>query len=835
MKIAKAVIIILIIIVTAVFSFQFHLKQQFAKSVDDPNGTMTVRGLVDTVTIRRDKLGVPYIEAKNEGDLFFATGYVTASDRLWQMTMMKMVMQGRLSEIVGDEGIKIDLFMRTLGTGAFVDEALKNMDARSLAAFESYARGVNAYVASHRHLPAEFSLAGYRPEPWQPRDCLYVVGMMDFMLSFNLFEELNFLNLAGRVGYERAAWLLPIYPDEDLPAEEAKKLSAIDPKQLNRLVAQWDGLRDDLRRSMSVNLPASNNWALSGARTKSGRPIVCDDTHLELLMPNSWMMIHQKCPTYEAAGVMAPGIPLVMLGFNGSVAWGVTMVMADNQDIFVEKLKTENGEKRFLYKGQWLPLKTRREEFKVRDGKTIVREIISTIHGPLLNDALAGMPFPPMMPLQPLPVKTGYGLALSWAIGDGGKTIKGFMDLGRIQTIADVRPALMNIESTYLNFIYGDRDSIGWQVSGKFPVRKKGTGQLPSPGWDGDYDWNGFVPMDRNPHSENPAAGYLVTANNRTVDKKYPIHLTSSWYTPERAERINQVLGQMHKATAGDMMKLQFDRYSLMAKKIQDLLFRGDSAVKIRRAIAGLGEEKAGNAREALEYLKPERFNAVMDADSASAAVLGAFMHCAARVIFLDELGPDNSLVWESFLDLFLIKYSAIQDHILGREDSPFWDNVKTPRKETKWDNLAEALNRAIVLCEERMGGNRAKWQWGRLHTYHWKHDITASIPVFHDFFNRGPYPAGGDSHTVNVAVSKSGESFEVVEIPAMRLVVDFGLKEPAYLVHVPGQSGNPSSEHYDDMLPYWLNGKNHPLPFGKKAVEEQYRDVLILKPARTK
>ncbi|HOT44718.1 MAG TPA: penicillin acylase family protein [Spirochaetota bacterium] len=835
MKVAKAVVISLIIILTAVFSLEYNLKQQFARSVDDPDGTVTIKGLAERVIVRRDRLGVPYIEAKSEEDLFFAAGYVSASDRLWQMIMMKMVMQGRISEVIGQEGFAIDLFMRTLGAAAAVEDTMKKLDPQSLAVLESYARGVNAYVANHPHLPVEFTLAGYRPEKWQARDSLFVVAMMNFSLSYNYLEELDFLNLAGRVGYDRAAWLFPVYPDEDLPVEEAKKLAPINPRDLNRLAVKAGVLRDGLRRYLSVGLPASNNWALAGSKTKSGRPILCNDTHLELMMPNSWMMVHLKCPTYEAAGVTAPGIPPVILGSNGAVAWGVTMVMADNQDIFVEQIRTEGGEKRYLYKNQWLPLQVRREEFKIRDGKTVVREISSTQHGPLLNDALAEMPFPPEMPMRPLPVRTGYGLALSWALGDGAKSLKGIMDLGRVRTAAELRSAVLNIETAYLNFVYADRDGIGWQVSGKFPTRKKGTGQLPSPGWDGDYGWNGFVPMDKNPHLENPASGFIATANDRTVDKKYQYHLTSSWCPPERVERINQVLGHTRKATAGDMMKLQFDRLSLMARKIQDLLFRGNSAVRVRRAIAAMGEEKAGNAREALEFLKPERFNAVMDENSASAAVLGAFMHCATRELFFDELGPENGMAWESFLSLPLMKYGAPQDHVLGREDSPFWDNVKTKRKETKWDVLAEALSSAILLCEDRMGGNRAKWQWGRLHTYHWKHHVTGSIPVFHGFFNRGPYLAGGDGHTVNVATPAYGKNFDVVEIPAMRLVVDFGLKEPAFLVHVPGQSGNPSSGHYDDMLPFWLNGKNHPLPFGKKAVEEQYEDVLVLKPEKSR
>ncbi len=835
MKIVKAVIITLIIAITAIFSFQFHLKRQFEKSVDDPGGTVTVKGLTGNVTIRRDELGVPYIEAKNEDDLFFATGYVTASDRLWQMTVMKMAMEGRLSEIIGAEGLKTDLFMRSLGTEDAIDGILKSMDPVMMKILESYSRGVNAYVDSHPSLPAEFYLTRYRPEPWAPRDSLYVFAMMSLNLSFNFIEELDFINLAARMGYEKAAYLLPVYPGDDLPFEEAKKLSEINHRALNKIAFGWDGVRDSLREILSLGVPASNNWALAGTRTKSGRPIICNDTHLALMMPNVWLMVHQKCPGFDVAGVAAPGLPIVSLGFNGRVAWGATMVMADNQDIFVEQFKDVDGAPHYLYKGLWIPARIKTETFRIRDGQTVTRKIRYTAHGPVLNDALSIITMPPEMPVQPLPVKSDYGLALSWGIGDGARTINAFLGLCRAQDAAGARKAVLEMDSTYLNIVYGDAVNIGWQVSGRYPKRKKGTGQLPSPGWTGDYDWNGFTTSDANPHAENPAQGYIATANNRTVDKKFPLQMSASWYNPERAERLHHVLGQIKNATAEEMMKLQYDRYSLMAKKIQDLLFRGESAKKLRAAIGTLGEERAGNVREALEFLKPERFNVVMEEDSAPAAVMGAFMHTATRCVFLDELGPEGSIAWESFQDASEISYSALQDHLLGREDSPFWDNVRTKRKETKWMVMAEALSDAIVLCEDRMGSARRKWQWGKLHTYHWEHDFTKKIPLFHGFFNRGPYPAGGDGHTVNVATPAWGSDFNVTIIPAMRLVVDFGLKEPARLICTHGQSGNPSSGHYDDMLPYWLSGKNHPLPFGRKAVKAQYEDVLVMKPEHSK
>ncbi|TFH40801.1 MAG: penicillin acylase family protein [Chrysiogenales bacterium] len=472
MKKGTAILVAMIIAVSIIFALYYNLKWTFDRSVDGQSGEDHISGLRDVVSIRRDRLGVPFIDAKSEEDLFFATGWMTAQDRLWQMTTMKMAMQGRLSEVSGKEFMKIDLFMRSLGVGEALSMALETMDPASITMLDAFSRGVNAYVDSHGSLPAEFFLTGYRPEPWRPIDSMYVLAMLSLNLSFNIIEELDFLNIAARVGYEKAAYLVPVYPDEELPFEEAVKLSDIDPRQLNLIAGNWDTLRGDLRGVITIGVPASNNWALSGSKTKSGRPIVCNDTHLALLMPNAWFMLHQKCPSYEAAGITAPGLPLVALGYNGNVAWGATMVMADNQDIFVEKLKEIDGRTHYLYRVEWVPASVRKETFIVRGDEPVVREIKSTIHGALMNDALSKMPLPPEMPIQPLPVDTKYGLALSWGVRNAGKTLTGFREIGISENAREARTAVLGMESAFLNIVYGDREGIGWQVSGGLPLRK---------------------------------------------------------------------------------------------------------------------------------------------------------------------------------------------------------------------------------------------------------------------------------------------------------------------------------------------------------------------------
>ncbi|MCP4138094.1 MAG: penicillin acylase family protein [bacterium] len=828
----KLLIIIILIIIISIPTSYFILKNKFDSSVNPVNGSLNIPGLKNEVLIRRDSLGVPYIEAQNEEDLFMAEGYVMAEDRLWQMVLMTTAMQGRLAEIAGEEVLPVDVLIRSLGTEELITRALSEMDANSLLILEQFSRGVNTYINTHDNLPAEFVLSGLKPEPWRPVDSLYVFGMLSMGVSFNFVEELNFLILANKLGYEKAAWCFPVYPRVHIPFDEAAKLKEIDPKKLAQIAQGLSRIRNKFKDMLPVNSPASNNWALSGKRTKSGKSIIANDTHLSLMIPNPWMIIHLKCPTYEAAGTAIPGIPVITVGFNGSVAWGVTMAMGDNQDIFIEKMKQINGKPHYRYKKEWIPARVQKEVFKIKGKENVTKDIILTRHGPLLNDALLTIPFPPLLPVQPMPIKSEYGLALSWKIQGGGTTFDGFYRLGKVKTIQEAQKAISGIQGIYLNFVFGNSKDIAWQVSGAFPLRKKGKGMFPSPGWNGEYDWKGIVPIEKLPKKINPANGYLATANNKTVDKNYPYHLTNSWYHPDRAERLNEVLGTLKNAARDDMIKLQFEHFSPMAKKIQNLLYNEHVFTKVNNAInSWTDKSRKEKALEAINLLSPKNFDAVMARDSGPAAVLGAFVQALTKEIFLDELGPEDSISWAVFIDTNIMSYPAPEDHLLYRENSPFWDNTATPAKETREDIIAAALAKAIVLCEEKMGTNRKDWSWGSIHTYHWKHEITRATSLLNTYFNRGPFPAGGDNHSLNASTFSWGENFDVFNIPVMRMVVDFGLEEPLFLVSTPGQSGNPSSPHYGDMLPFFLEGKNRNMPFKPEAVKKHYKDVFKLIP----
>jgi acyl-homoserine-lactone acylase len=817
------------------------VAQHFEKTVDITKGTMSLPGLTEPVTVRRDALGIPFIEAKTIGDMAMAMGYVHASDRLTQMTAIRLMSEGRLSEMAGPSMIDLDLYMRTMNLRHTALIMLKNISPENLVLLEQYCAGVNAYLDRHKdNLPPGLALAGYTPEYWKAIDSIMVYALLDLGLSFNLHEEIASLNVAQAIGAGKTAWLLPIYPDEPIPFDEAEKLSGID---LNTATSALAGITkvQPLLSSLGLGgLAASNNWAISKGRSKGNASILCNDTHLLLSMPSIWNMLHVRCGGYDVAGISVAGVPVVIAGYNGHIAWGMTMVMADNQDIFLERLKDIGGRLHYLYKGKWLPTSDRKETIKVRGKDPVSITIHETIHGPLLGDALKKEP---IQLYQPRAVDLPYGIAVSWAtVTEDDDSMDAFFSLSSAGSVDEAIPIMKRIRAIALNMVLADKDNIAWQVIGNYPVRAKGRGLMPSPGWTGEYDWVGLLDPEVLPGSKNPSAGFIGTANNRTVAKDYPHTLSSSWYWPERAERIAQMASATTEHTAKTCMDMQLDTHSLFVPKLKAVLLSGRLAGEISREINSWKDQgKRRKARLALDMLR--NFDGDMQAGSSGAALVGVLLDCTTRNIFLDELGPEDSRAWKSFLVMNNESYNATCDHLLIRGDeSPFWDDVKTTGRETKATIIAESLLDAVSSLESRQGSDPAKWNWGALHTYVWETEAAKTAPhmgfmertamhLLWSYFNRGPYPAPGDIFTLNVSAYTMGKDFDTWLIPAMRIVVDFSLDEPMLGVNSSGQSDNPSSPHYDDGIKTWRNGDYIPLPFKEEALKAQYREVLVLTP----
>jgi acyl-homoserine-lactone acylase len=818
---------------------QSLLNSQYSASVTPSQGTVQLKGLAKSVSIRRNTLGMPLIESDSFHDALFSLGYVHASDRLSQMVGMRLMAEGRLSEMVGPGALEIDRFMRAVNLKQSSAVLYQNASPRIKRFFEVYARGVNAYLFEYRDkLPMDISESGYRPAYWKAEDSALIFSLLNFGLAVNLQEEIAALQLAQKVGVDKLAWLTPTYPDEPLPFDEAEKLRGLNlTGQIQGLSAVNQAVSQIAALDM-LGVAASNNWAIAPQRSRSGKSLLANDTHLPLSMPSVWNFVQIRTPKFNAAGVSIAGVPAIVAGFNGKLAWGMTMVMGDNQDLFLEQIKLQNKQPYYLANGKWIAAQARPETFFIKGASPVRETIYSTRHGPLLNSVLGERKHP----LQPLQLRSGYGLALQTTQCEADQSLDAFFNLSRAQNLDQAFAASREIRAMPLNMLFADAQHIGWQVTGRFPNRLGGRGLLPSPGWDSTYDWDGFADPMLHPYDQDPAQGWLGSANQRSVPQGYGMQLSNSWYYPERAERIAQLAGA-GKHDQKSMMAMQYDQTSLFVGKLQNMLKTPGLQQSLQQAIAALPAAERSKAEEA--YQRLNAFDGKLSANSGDAALYGAFLAESARLTFADELGGVDSAAWQALVQSADLSYSAQADHLLGRADSPFWDDLNTPEKEDKPTILARSLAAAVSYCETHLGADRHTWQWGKLHTYTWASDTTqmakqmsasqqAAIGAIKGYLDRGPYPAGGDHSTLNVSAYHWGQDFDTWLIPAMRIVVDFSQDEPLIGLNSTGQSGNPASPHYADGIQAWQQGQYMSFPFQAKNLDKVYgKQRLSLIPSR--
>ncbi|MFG3694072.1 penicillin acylase family protein [Stutzerimonas stutzeri] len=818
---------------------QPYLDSRYADSLPPAQGVQAITGLDKSVNIRRNALGVPLIETATFHDALFGLGYVHATDRLSQMVSLRLMAEGRLAEMAGPGVLEIDRFMRAANLRQSAALLYRESSPRMKRFFEVYARGVNAYLFRHRDkLPMDLAAAGYTPEYWKPEDSVLVFCLLNFGLAVNLQEEIASLVMAQKVGSDGLAWLLPTYPDEPLPFAEADKLKGL--KLVGEIpgLAALDSAAAQVASLNMLGVAASNNWAVSGSNTRSGKPLMANDTHLPLSMPSYWNFVQIRSPKFQAAGVTIAGVPAVVAGFNGKLGWGMTMVMGDTQDLFLEQVRREGGRLMYLADGKWVPARERHETFFIKGERPIRETVYETRNGPLLNSVLGERKHP----LQPLQLSSGYGLALKTIQFEADQSLDAFFDLSRAQSVDEAFEASREIRAAALNIVFADQQGIGWQVTGRYPNRREGLGLVPSPGWNGQYDWDGFADPMLHPYDQDPAQGWLATANQRTVPKGYGMQLSNSWFYPERAERIGQLLAH-GKQDSRSAMAMQYDQTTTFSTKLKAMFEAPGMAEPLRAAIDALAEPQRARAREGLSRLLS--FDGKLSADSADAALYEAFLMESARQTFLDELGPEDGAAWKALVETANTSYSAQADHLLARDDSPFWDDLSTPQREDKPAILARSLAAAISRMEASQGTDRNAWRWGKLHTYTWQTGSTqlaphlpasqrAGINAISGYLDRGPYAAGGDHSTLNVSAYRWGDNFDTWLIPAMRIVVDFGRDEPMIGLNSSGQSGNPASPHYADGIEAWLKGDYMSFPFQPQNLDKVYgTQRLLLTPAR--
>lgn len=776
-------------------------------------GRIRLPGLRTAVEVRRDRWGIPHIYAEHNEDLFCALGYVHAQDRLWQMELHRRIGHGRLAEIVGPAALDSDRFIRTLGFSRLVQREVSLLDDETATLMTAYLHGVNACIDQTTHrLPLEFTILGIQPQPWELTDLLVWPKMMALTLSSNWMQELLQAQIVALVGVERAIALRPRYPEDGpltVPADAhyTPDLGAA-ALQLASDAALFTGENETPQ--------GSNAWVVSGQRTTSGRPLLANDPHLNLSLPNLWYQVHLEGGDFHVAGATIPATCGVIIGHNRRIAWGLTNARTDNQDLFIEQFDAADP-LRYRWRDEWLTAEVVRETIHVKgQAEPTVIDVRITHHGPII-DPVAGA-------LRGEPTTTDtttQALALRWTALDPSPTLtRAVFRLNRAQNWDEFRAALQDWDVPPQNVVYADIDGhIGYCLAGRLPIRQQSDGSLPVPGWSGEYEWAGYIPFGELPSQLDPPAGALVTANHRIIDERYPTSapIHGLWLNPYRAQRIQALLDEHKQHDVRSFARIQGDVVSLPGKALVEQVARLQLEPGMEQRVRDLfvtwnghlhPESVGGAIYEGLRYhLLRIVYQEISDLFQAPAAS-GSFSVLPANIYLECALPTVLARMASQPLDQ--------PDEWLGQGRS--WGGV-----------LRAALGRTVAELTERLGDDPNRWQYGRLHTLTLRHPL-GSVPALTPLFNRGPWPIGGDIDTVNHCyLPRDNAGMKITNGVSVRFIFDLNDWDNSRAILPGGQSGHPASPHYADMIAAWRAGAYHPLLWSRPAVERHSTQVLTL------
>ncbi|WP_242046065.1 MULTISPECIES: penicillin acylase family protein [Calothrix] len=838
LKVIKNFVILLLVLVLLLLGFiTYNVRQSFPVE----NGAIALTGLKAEVTVQRDRWGVPHIYAANSHDLFMAQGYIHAQDRFWQMDFWRHIGSGRLAEMFGSSQIATDKYLRTMGWARIAQQEIAQVNAEMKGYLQAYADGVNAYLAEHQgsKLSLEYAVLkflnpGYKPEPWQMLHSLTWGKVMAYDLGRNFEREIERTILLKTLNLAQVEELFPPYP-QDLPVilpEEQKKQTGeeknFDETELiASSIAQVTAAITPALQSLTQPMLAveeligsrgigigSNNWVISGKLTATGKPILANDPHLAVQMPSIWYEVGLHCTTktaecpYNVTGFSFAGMLGVIIGHSDRIAWGVTNVEPDVMDLYIEKINPNNPNQ-YEVNGKWVDMQLVKETIKVAGSQAIVQTVRYTRHGPILSDVSPKLQHLPGN--QGIEIPQQYAVALRWTALEPSTLGYAIPLLNRAQNWQDFRAAAKNYDVPAQNLVYADIDgNIGYQMPGKFPIRAKGNGRYPVPGWTDEYEWLGYIDFEQLPKSFNPPQGYIASANN-LVQTKYPYLITTDWVYGYRAQRIVEMIAQANQPLSLlDVELIQGDNRNLNAQNLVPLL-----------KDISLNQPHLETARQLLI-----NWDLQLEMSSPAAALFEVFWKHLLADTFHDQLPqdyfPDGGDRW----------YEVIKN-IIKQPNSSWWDNRNTPQVENRDNILQQAFTAAVYELEQIQGKDPKSWNWGNLHRITFRNATLgkSGVAMIEALFNRGAFATGGNGETVNANRWKANKSFEVTDIPSLRMIVDLKNLDNSLAIHAPGQSGHAFHKHYIDMVDPWRKIEYHSMLWEQENVNANTAAKLKLTP----
>jgi len=794
----KALVISLGIIVFIVIASVVSLQVVFRLPLPSYSGTVTLDGLTAKVEVWTDEHGVPHIFAQNEADLFFAQGYITARERMFQMDTTRLAGSGELSTYFGEATIKADKFFKTVGFYRTAEVEYQLLKPESRAFLDAYTKGVNAYISTCKNLPIEYTLLGVKPQPWKPQDSVVTGLLMAYSLNRPKDTELVLYQIGLKAGEDILKHITPTLPEYAPTVSERNNNLNLSISNNAESATSGESRRCDsnLCCPISLDIPASNWMIFAGSRTTTGKPIFTGSPDLQPKIPALFYLVHLKGGRYDVIGGSIPGAPGVnVLGFNRKIAWSTTNGRGDELDYFIEKLNpdnpnqylTENGYKDFKLIDEVVKIKTkdgfREEKFQVKISR----------HGPIISDVVSNAP---------------ANCAMMWVgLQPPTNMFDGFDALIRANNFEEFRRALSVVKTPTINFGYADVDgNIGYQYIMSVPLRKNGDGTLPVPGDTGEYEWTGFVPFEKLPYDYNPDKGYIASFNNPPKNVNY--HITS-YFMFERALRFEEIVKSKDKFTSEEIRNMQLDNVSMVAKRW---------VPQVLKACGGTEELQAAPALF-------QGWNYSIDIQSQAATLFNSFYMHLIRNTLEDELGKE---LCDTILTPYLIyQPDMMLANIMDDNNHFLWDDIRTTDiKETKEDMVRKSMKDAVNELTSRLGSDPTKWEWGKVHMMTFKHPMGAKLP----FFNLKPIPTNGDGFTINAGWWDSQNPYAMDSGGVIRMVIDMSDMESATLISPPGQSGQYKSPYYSDLAEIWAKGMQIPAHF---LSAQELSKLLILEPAR--